>query len=164
VRQKTHNCTILHCIAFWKGGTSVSDGPVRGHPEHSQILDSPYRDLGAGRIQKGFSGGCEVVGEAAGEGVASMEIFSAENGEIRSKRLHIVVDPFFQALVNAIQVLYPLRHTFPVQLKSITMMYHMAEFPVGRQVGRKGFVKENRQRREGGEVIGEPSLFSRCFE
>jgi len=23
VRQKTHNCTILHCIAFWKGGTSV---------------------------------------------------------------------------------------------------------------------------------------------
>ena len=41
------------------------------------------------------------MGEAAREGVASAEIFSAENGEIRSKRLQIVVDPFFQALVNA---------------------------------------------------------------
>jgi len=28
------------------------DGPVRGDPEHSQILDPPYRDLGAGRIQE----------------------------------------------------------------------------------------------------------------
>ena len=61
-----------------------------------------------------------------------MEIFSAENREIRSKRLHIVVDPFFQALVNAVYMLYLPRHAFPVQLKSITVMHHMAEFPVGR--------------------------------
>ena len=72
------------------------------------------------------------MGEAEGEGVASVEIFSAENREIRSKRLHIVVDPFFQALVNAVYMLYLLRHAFPVQLKSITVMHHMAEFPVGR--------------------------------
>jgi len=90
------------------------------------------------------------VGEAAGEGVASVEIFSDENGEIRSKRLQIVVDPFFQALVNAVHMIYPLRHAFPVQLKSITVMHHMAEFPVGRQVGRQGFVKKNGQGREGG--------------
>ena len=85
------------------------------------------------------------MGEAAREGVASVEIFSAENGEIRSKRLQIIVDPFFQALVNAVHMLYPLCHAFPVQLKSIAVMHHMAEFPVGRQVGRKGFVKENGQ-------------------
>jgi len=76
------------------------------------------------------------VGEAAAEGVASVEIFSAEYGNIRSKRRQMVVNPFFQALVNAVHMLYPLCHAFPVQLKSITVMHHMAEFPVGRQVGR----------------------------
>jgi hypothetical protein len=85
------------------------------------------------------------VGEAAAEGVASVEIFSAEYGKIRSKTLQIIFDPFFQALVNAVHMLYPLRHAFPVQLKSIAMMHHMAEFPVGRQVGRQGFVKKNGQ-------------------
>jgi len=64
---------------------------------------------------------------------------------IPSERLQIVVDPFFQTLVNAVHMFYPLRHAFPIQLKSITVMNHMAEFPVWRQVGRQGFVKENGQ-------------------
>ncbi len=68
----------------------------------------------------------------------------------RSKSRQIVVDPFFQALVNAVHMLYPLRHACPFQLKSITMMNHMTKFPVRRQVGGQGLVKENRQWREGG--------------
>ena len=58
------------------------------------------------------------------------------------KELQIVFDPFFQALVNAIYMLYPLRHAFPVQLKSITGMHHMAGFPESSVSDKKHTIQE----------------------
>jgi hypothetical protein len=37
---------------------------LRGCPEHSQILDPPYCDLGARRFQESTIEGCEGMGEA----------------------------------------------------------------------------------------------------
>ena len=52
-----------------------SGWPLRGDPQHPKVLDTEYRDSGAGGFQAGTLEGCEGVGEAAGEDVMNDSTF-----------------------------------------------------------------------------------------